>query len=794
MKNKLFIFFLTVLLNCTVSFAEQFKFETSEIEILENGNLTYAKNGKAFSVNGSLEIQAEKFEFIKDLNTLKAFKGVAFFKPKNLKIEFDQISLDQLNQITIANDNIKIIDLNKQIQIETDSISFDRKKDILESQSQSVLKDKNNNVLNADAFSYNLEVGTLKLKNANLKDFNENNFKIKTAFLNTFSNQLIGKDISIDLNNKSFNQNNEPRIKGKSIVYDDGYTEVSKGVFTTCKKTDKCPPWQLSAEKIKHDPVNKTIDYKNAILKVYDVPVMYFPKFFHPDPTVKRKSGLLIPTIKNSNDSSNYLSIPYFSVISQNKDMTFTPRIYSNDSLLLQTEYRQENKKSNHIVDASIFNDNEKDSKSHFFYNYKKFIEFASFDEGNINLKLEKTSNDTYLRKNKLTSPLFKSLNVLENTFGINLSSEKLSLNTEFKVYENLDKNNNDRYEFILPKIDISKKIENFTNLNGNFLFKSNNSIRSYSTNILEKININNLIFNSNPKVSNLGFKNDYEFMIKNVNSNGNNSDTYQQDDNFYISGLFQYNSSFPLIKKRKNYSNILSPKMALKISPNFTKDISQNDGNRLDVNNLFNLNRLSNNDVLEGGTSLTLGNDFVIIDDEKNSEILSIKLANNLRLEENDDLPKRNQLNSKNSNFFGEITFKPNEIINTKYNASTKNNLTDINYENFIAEISLNNFVTTFDYINENNTKEKNSYLSSTFKFNLNKSNNIQFSTRENKSSNLTEYYNLMYQYKNDCLAASIEYNKDYYNDRDIKPEENIFLKLTIIPFGETSSPNLKE
>ena len=48
------------------------------------------------------------------------------------------------------------------------------------------------------------------------------------------------------------------------------------------------------------------------------------------------------------------------------------------------------------------------------------------------------------------------------------------------------------------------------------------------------------------------------------------------------------------------------------------------------------------------------------------------------------------------------------------------------------------------------------------------------------------------MYQYKNDCLSASIEYNKDYYDDGDIKPKEGILFKLTIIPFGETSSPNL--
>ena len=117
---------------------------------------------------------------------------------------------------------------------------------------------------------------------------------------------------------------------------------------------------------------------------------------------------------------------------------------------------------------------------------------------------------------------------------------------------------------------------------------------------------------------------------------------------------------------------------------------------------------------------------------------------------------------------------------------------MTEVNYENFTAEISINNFVTTFDYLNENNTSNTKSYLTNTTKLSLNKFNSIKFSTRENKSSNLTEYYNLMYEYKNDCLAASIEYNKDYYDDRDIKPEENLFFKLTIIRL-ETSSPNLK-
>jgi len=794
MKNNLIKFFLIFLFFCNLSFAEQFVFETSEIEIVESGNLTYAKNGKAISMDGNLEIQAENFEYKKNLNTLKADYGIAFFKPDNIEIKFDEIILDQTNLITTAKNNVKITDLNKQISIQTDFLSFNKKENILESQSPSVLRDNKGNTLKIDIFEYNLDDGILKLKNVKLKDFNDNNFQIETAFLNTSTNQLIGKDIEINLNNKSFNQENEPRIKGKSIVYNEGFTEVTKGVFTTCKKTDKCPPWQLSAKKIQHDAKKEIINYENALLKVYDVPVMYFPKFFHPDPNVKRKSGFLIPTFKNSADSTNYFSIPYFSVISQNKDLTFTPRLYSNSDFLLQTEYRQENKESSHISDFSIFNQ-KGDTKSHLYYKYNRFIEFANFDEGNIKLKIEKTSNDTYLRKSKLSSPLFRSFNVLENTFGINLSTDKVSLDSEFKVYENLDEEKtSDRYEFILPKFDITKKIDNFTNLAGNFLFKSNNLIRSYDTNILEKININNFIFNSVPTFSKTGFENNYEFIIKNINSDTKNSSSYEEDENFYLSGLFQYNSSFPLVKNTEDHLNILKPKLALKIAPNYTKDISQNTGNRLDTSNIYNLDRLSSNNVLEGGVSLTLGNDFSILNKTSSKELLSLKLANNLRLEENEDLPRRNQLNSKNSNFFGEIKFSPNEILTTKYNASAKNNLTDINYENFIAEISLNNFVTTFDYINENNTLDKNSYLSSTVKFNLNESNNLQFSTRENKSSNLTEYYNLIYQYKNDCLAASIEYNKNYYDDRDIKPEENIFLKLTIIPFGETSSPNLKD
>ena len=140
----------------------------------------------------------------------------------------------------------------------------------------------------------------------------------------------------------------------------------------------------------------------------------------------------------------------------------------------------------------------------------------------------------------------------------------------------------------------------------------------------------------------------------------------------------------------------------------------------------------------------------------------------------------------------FGEVSFNPNKYLKTRYNFSRKNNFKDTNFENFITDLYFNNFEISFDYLNENNLEEKNSYILNSARYNFNESNNISFSTRQNKTTNLTEYYNLIYQYKNDCLEAAIEYNKSYYSDREIKPEESIFFRVKIIPFGETSTTNL--
>ena len=795
MKNKFITLILLIYFALSsFAFSQEFIFKSKKIEITDNGKSINAVGGKVVSDDGDLEISADKFEYNKNKNILNIYgNGIIKIKSQNLEIFFNSSVIDQNNSIIQANGDVKVLDINKNLEITSESIFYDQSQNYIKSNTKTNIKDDNQNYYLVDKFFYEKNKDLLKVENLIYKDLQNNIMRTSLAYINTKTNRLFGKDISVELNNKTFNNKNEPRLKGASIINDNKYSEINKGVFTTCRKRDGCPPWQLSSKKIQHDKKKKIINYENAVLRIYDVPVMYFPKFFHPDPTVKRQSGFLIPSFNNSLNSSSYLKTPYFFAMAENKDFTFSPRFYSEKKYLLQTEYRQANLKSNHISDFSFFKENNKSKKNHFFYKYDKILDFKSFEESNIDLKIQQTSDETYIKKNRIKSKLIDDNDIMENSLNLNLYSSNFSINIETTSYEDLDKNKSDRYEFILPKINLVKKINNKTNLNGNFLFKSNNLIRNYNTNIFEKSNINDLIFTSYPKITGMGFYNNYEFVIKNSNTQGKKSENFKNGENLYVSSLFQLNSSLPLIKEKENYKNILKPKLSLKVAPSHTKDY-KDDETVFDVNNIFSIDRINKSDTIEGGISLAYGTDYLIVDKNDDRELFSFKFANNLRLNENNDLSNSYQIGQKTSNFFTETSFKPNEFFNIKYNSSIRNNFTDISNESVLTEFNISNFTTSFNYLNENNTNKKNSYLSSITSYKINDTESFMFSTREDKTTDLTEFYKLIYQYKNDCLAASIEYSKDYYNDRDIKPEESIFFKLSIIPFGETSSPNLKK
>ena len=136
------------------------------------------------------------------------------------------------------------------------------------------------------------------------------------------NHKFTAKETKINIHNDIFGDSrNNPRLKGVSSSGDIKKTKINKAVFTSCNQGSSCPSWSIKAETVEHDKEKKQLLYNNAVLNFFDVPIFYFPKFFHPDPSVDRQTGFLIPELNNSNVLGS--SIPYFKVISESKDLTF---------------------------------------------------------------------------------------------------------------------------------------------------------------------------------------------------------------------------------------------------------------------------------------------------------------------------------------------------------------------------------------------------------------------------------------------------------------------------------------
>ena len=180
------------------------------------------------------------------------------------------------------------------------------------------------------------------------------------------------------------------------IKVDQDIIQINKGVFTSCNKDyDDCPPWIISAEEIKHDRNKKEIIYKNALLKVYNIPILYFPKFFHPDPTVDRRTGFLRPQLNNSKTLGSSIFIPYFITLGNDRDYTFKPTIFE-DKVILQNEFRKVTDNSYLITDFSITKgyqssvNNKKKDINHLFLNYEQELNLLNFNESSLKAKIER--------------------------------------------------------------------------------------------------------------------------------------------------------------------------------------------------------------------------------------------------------------------------------------------------------------------------------------------------------------------------------------------------------------------
>jgi len=800
MLNKKFIFYVIFLFNFILFNAfsnDQINFDISQIEVIDGGNKIIGKKRGQITTNDGISIDADQFEYDKIKNVLKA-NG-------NIKIK------DKTNGYEISSENVEYFKNIEKIEIngksnfliysnynfKTEDITILRKEKIISSNKNATIIDKKNQTLyEISKFEYSLINEVIKgeeiFVNTKYNQPFSDKYFFKTAIFNLKDQSYIAQDIDINFKKDIFgNKNNDPRFKGISSSSKNGITTINKGIFTSCKKNDKCPPWTIQADKITYDQNKKQINYDNALVKFYNIPIVYFPKFFHPGPTVKRQSGILVPHINNSNILGSSLQIPYFHVLSDNKDLTFKPTFFGKNIFMFQNEYRQQNKNSFFIADFNITDgyksktSNKKNTFTHLFTKFNSDLDLENFIESSLNISIQKVNNDTYLKifdSNIVNTELKpENFDTLTSDIELNLENEEFALNSGFTVYEDLSKLNSDRYQYILPYYNFSKNLFDNNNFGSfNFLSKGDNILKD--TNSLRSRMINNLNIQSFDYISKNGFKSNFNYYLKNTITAGKNNIDYESSPHAKIMNIFEFQSSFPLTKIDENFINLFNPKLSFRVNPSEMKNYTD-DNRRINNDNIFNLDRLGLIDTLESGQNITLGIDYKKERLDNINKYFELKLATVLRAKSNNSIPTNSTLDQKNSNYFGKLTNNFSENISLDYEFSIDNTFNKVQYNSLGTTISKGNFETTFNYIEENGAIGSSHILENSTTFNFNEKNFISFRTRKNREIDLTEYYDLIYEYKNDCLVAGIKYNKTYYNDRDLEPTEDFMISITLIP-----------
>ncbi|MBU3655743.1 MAG: LPS-assembly protein LptD, partial [Alphaproteobacteria bacterium] len=125
---------------------------------------------------------------------------------------------------------------------------------------------------------------------------------------------------------------------------DGNLSNLHRVTFSPCKvceDPDKAPFWQLKADRVAHNQQDKMLIYRDVRLEFYGVPVFYSPYFSYPDPSVKKKSGILSPSYLNSSQNGNGIILPYFWNIAPERDLTLQPVLYDKAGNLLKMQYRE---------------------------------------------------------------------------------------------------------------------------------------------------------------------------------------------------------------------------------------------------------------------------------------------------------------------------------------------------------------------------------------------------------------------------------------------------------------------
>ena len=232
--------------------------------------------------------------------------------------------------------------------------------------------------------------------------------------------------------------------------------ELSKVVYTTCnicaKDPTRPPLWQIRASSGVQDAEHKKIEFKDATLEMFGVPVAYFPYFWNADPSVKRESGILPPVMGTSSNIGAFYGQPYYLVLDNQSDATILPMMTTQAGPQLDTEYRRRFNDGTFLVNTSLGYVNQQPQGS-----FSSQGQFALNDTWRAGFDVNRATSTTYVEDFHLVQGLTGDQNVLTSNLYVEGFGEGSYTRLDTKLYQGLNfAINTSTLPVVLPRYEYS--------------------------------------------------------------------------------------------------------------------------------------------------------------------------------------------------------------------------------------------------------------------------------------------------------------------------------------------------
>lgn len=569
--------------------------------------------------------------------------------------------------------------------------------------------------------------------------------------------------------------------------------DLNKVVYSAC---DLCPEdparpplWQLKAIKVKHDQRDKLVEYRDVWLEVAGIPTLYTPYLSHPDPTVKKKTGLLMPTFGRSSDLGFIFRLPVFVNISPSIDTTITPFITGSEGPGLITEYRHHLQNGVVKLEGSVTEDSAEGFRGHIDGDGRFDID----DTWRWGFDVQRATDDTYLRRydfsseSTLTSRLFT-----EGFRGRNYAR------AEALAFQGLEEEDDSgEIPIVLPLLEY-----NHIGQPGAFGSRTTIEASGLALTRTDGTDTRRLSVKAGWHLPFFGPLGDVYTLSASVQGDAYHVEDLEREDDEDFTGLtgrvipeLSLNWRYPFVRDSGQVVQMIEPIASFIVSPfGGNPDEIPNEDSldfEFDDTNLFRSSRFTGVDRVESGPRINYGLKWSLFGPKESRA--SFLVGQSWRLQSDDTFPADSGLEDNLSDIVARVHIAPSRLLDLRYRTRIdKDELTPRRNELSMSAgppaLRISTSYVFFDTQEDSEFEARqevragvSAKLNRYWRTNGSFVYDVEADEKRSIGAGLT--------YEDECLVFTASYRRNFFRDRDVEPDNTILFRVLFKTLGELNA-----